>query len=442
MRTDRLTLYKRLVLVAIIVLHITFLLVRDSQLRVLEVDPLNAGNPSGAYQANDHQTIVRDFHMHRAYVERIWKRVAERPYTLEGQEKIFRDWAPRLTVGMPHAYSPTAAIIGWPFVFLLPDVRTSFLVYVALNLLGLLLLYQFYLFPRISNYYALAGAALIGISNCIIGTVVVGQTAVLSTCALALTWHLLYEPVRKKLRRRSGLQDVALGLIFYLSTAKPPFAILFGAILLGARAWRPVALGGVLFVLTAIGMASYYGGWPAWIFDYQHFLAHYYKAGMTPFFEGCFIYQIGSNPTDFLALIANVPDAISAAIFQPLCLAVTAVVAAMAVLGRIAPSRAFQLQIANLLLLAPYLRVSEDILIVLLIAEGGVLGTQPRLLEWIKLLLVLCIVNSRECGLEQLLGCNPAYPCKLALTLIILWPYVWRFVAKNAMPSRRPMKTA
>jgi len=419
MRTHRLVLFQRLALVTILGLHLTFLLMRDGQLQVLAVDPLNIGNPPGAYETNDDQTIVRDFHMHRAYIERIWKRVTDRPYTLTGQEKIFRDWAPRLPVGMPHAYSPTAAIIGWPFVFLLRDVQTSFFVFAGINLLGILLLYQFYLFPRIDNYYALAGVVIAGISTCVIGTVIVGQTSVLTTCALALTWHLLYDVKRQKLRKLTLSTELLLGLILYFSTAKPPMAIVFGAILLGARAWRAAALGVVLFAATALGMAKYYGG-SLWVSDYIYFLSHYYKAGMTPFFQNCFIYQIGSNPTDFLALTMGVPDADSAAVFQPLCLTVSIFVILFAWRGMIRPATTFQLQILNLLLLAPYLRVSEDFLIVLLIAEGIVLGTQAKLVEWLKLFLLLCIWNSRECGLEQILHCNPAYPCKVALTLIIV----------------------
>jgi hypothetical protein len=362
-----------------------------------------------------------DFYIHRAYVERIWSKVTSRPYTLAGQEAIFKDWAPKAAWGMPHPYSPAMAIVFGLFVWLTPD--TAYLVFSAINSAAILLLLVYFILPRISDYWSLAAVLIVLISQDYFLTLLLGQTAILTTGGLALIWSLLYNQSAQKLHTATWTQTVALGIMLFALSAKPQIAAVGAAFIVSARQWKALLLGLALIVANFTWLGPYYGGWPHALSDYLHFLSHYYKQAMTPFFDYCFQYHIASNPTDFLVATFGMGEPKTAAVFQPLYLAVLSLVAVLSIYKKISLPAAFQLQLGALLLLAPYLRFTEDLAILLIICGGKLFGTQKVLFEATKLILLFLVVNYLRIWSGDNIIMTTAYPAKLALAAFAIWTW-------------------
>src|SRR5437868_10624653 len=109
-----------MVVVAVAVFQLIFFFGREKQLQPQIEAAKTRQLPAGVMEGGNGKLIFRDFHLHRAFVERIWKKVTVRPYTQEGQKEIFKNWIPSADRGLPHPYSPVIALILAPFVWMGP----------------------------------------------------------------------------------------------------------------------------------------------------------------------------------------------------------------------------------------------------------------------------------------------------------------------------------
>lgn len=397
----------------VLFIHLYFFVAREYCFFPLKQDAARQGWPAGTLQKlKNGNYLFGDYQAHRAIVERILNKTTSRPYTQEGQKEIFKNWIPTATQGLPHAYSPTTGLLLAPFVWM--DVWTGYYVYVAINLALLAALLNGYLLPRARNNWELAAIGIFCLSLSVMHIIGIGQTAILTLGALALLWHLVYDPEQKRLYPSKWFQDVVLGVILFLLSAKPPMALLAGAVLLGARRWRAASLGAALFAANFTLMLPYYGGWPYAVTDYLSFLQHYNREDLEPFFRECLNYGGASDPTGFMGKLFGLPEQTTMRLCQLVTFIVMPATIVLAWLKKIGPSTAFQIQLTLFLIASPFLRTSEDIAIVLLVAEGCLFGIQSRFVEITKLILFFLLMN-----LIFWYG-SWHYPIKLIMLFIVL----------------------
>lgn len=402
-----------------VMVHLFFFIAREVALIPQVARSQKENWPAGTLLQDDGNHAFRDFHLHRAFIERIWGKIITRPYTQEGQTEIFKNWIPTANKGLPHPYSPTAAILLAPFLWV--NAWTAYYLFAAINFALLLVLFWFYLANRARNTWELASYTIMGASMSAVHTIAIGQTAIVTIAALALLWHVLYDPHLKQFRRIDWEQDTVLALILFFLSAKPQMAFVAGLLVLSARAWRAAAFGVLLFTLNFAAMLPYYGGWPTALTDYFHFLRNYNKDAMGPFFQWCFNYEGASDPAGFLSISLGVAERSTAFICQWITLAASAIVLILAWIKKIAPAATFQLVLVTLLVAAPYLRTSEDIAVALVIAEGCILGFQKPWVEALKLLSLFLLLN-----LDPFFNYGYShYPLKLVLFAIVTWGW-WR----------------
>jgi hypothetical protein len=100
---------------------------------------------------------TQDFAIHLNFLRQTWHESIRHPYQLEDQERIAKNWYPRMATGFPMAYSPVALVLALPLLAISPE--SAYFVVTFLNAALLLLLTWLYLLPRMTNSVQ-AGAVL------------------------------------------------------------------------------------------------------------------------------------------------------------------------------------------------------------------------------------------------------------------------------------------
>ncbi len=187
---------------------------------------------------------------------------------------------------------------------------------------------------------------------------------------------------------------------------KPSVTIIPAMLLLGARAWRPLAIGSVLLLATWTAVCGHYGGWLTGLRDYSQFLNHYNNAEMSPFLRQGNETAAGYELTRIL-FSAN----------RALLLGLSAALLLLRWWGRISAPEQFLAMGWVFLLFSPYLLPSELWILCLLVVEGPFFRAQSWRLAAGKLLLLAAVIDFRD-GLFLSIALNFPLKCLLAAWIL------------------------
>ena len=371
------------------------------------------GLPFGISSSNG-AIYAQDFSYNLLYFHGIQDRFVSRPYRLEDQEAMMRHVLPGITSGMSHAYSPVAFVLIQPLLAV--SGRNAYLIYTILCAAAALLLFYFYLLPRAEvslQFYALIICA---VNVWVVTTLAVGQSSLITTAFLGGFWALL--------ARRSisvfWLGDFCIAAFFWALCLKPSVAVLPGMLLLGAKAWRPLIIGGIFLLITWTILAGHYGGWWTGLQDYLYLLNHYHNADFTPFMQRFSETPEGRRLT---ALLFSLD--------RNLVLTLNLVLLALRWARRISGSEQFQGMIWVFLLFFPYLLPSENWILCLLVVEGSFFRSRNSFLGCGKLLLLMGILNLRA---------NVTFPTQVDFPLkclLFAWVVVELIQTRKALPIEK-----
>ena len=381
------------------------------------------GLPFGCVPSPQGGYAVQDFSYNLLYLRGISERVVAHPYRQADQVALIRHALPTAASGMCHAYSPVAYVLAQPLLALPPPL--AYIAFSVLAAVATLLLYGLDLLPRAATRLQVYLLFVCAISLTEAAAFAVGQTALLTTPMIGGVWWLLRRPQR-------GLgNEVALALLTWALCMKPSIAMIPVALLLGARAWKPLALTVALLALTWAALGPLYGGWIAGLRDYDALLGHYYEDAMIPFMRDVFTRHPDTGANAFLSTIFPGHTAFFFTASRMAYLAVILLLIALRWTGRIDASQHFRGMVWTFLMLCPYLLPSEDTILCLLIVEGGFFQGRGAMRNVALLLLMLGIMNLRA-GLTFPGQVN--FPLKCVL---LAWMAVEAFFSRRA-PDRSP----
>jgi len=334
--------------------------------------------PFGVFSLPNGIIFTQDFSYNLLFLKGVQDRLVTHPYRLEDQENLMRRMVPEGKTGMTHAYSPVAFVLALPLLSL--SGSHAYLLYTILCAAGTLLLFYFYLLPLAKSRLQIYALLVCMISVCVIAGLTVGQSALITTTFLGAFWCLL----KRRPESSSIILDILIAALFWALCLKPSVAIIPLALLLGARSWRPLALGLLLLLTTWICVAGYYGGWWTGFWDYFFLLTHYNNADFTPFMQRA---HESADQTHATRLLFSLDRTLA------LVSLLTLLVLRWARL--ITASEQFQGVVWTFLLVSPYLLPSENWIMCLLVVEGSFFQSKDWATIAGKLLLLAAILNLR-----------------------------------------------
>jgi hypothetical protein len=360
----------------------------------------NPSYPPGVVTLPNGKTFVQDFAWQMIFFRGIRDQDLARPYTQAQQEIYIRQVLPTAAGGMTHAYSPVAFVLALPLIA--APGHGAFFIYTVLCGLGIIALFHFWLLPRATSAPQLAALAVCVFSLCLVFGILVGQSAILTTTLLGALWAIL-----QSRRASTWGSDLLLAILFWALCLKPSVTIVPAMLLLGARAWRPLAIGAVLLLATWTAVCGHYGGWLTGLRDYAQFLNHYNNAEMSPFLRR-------GNETATGYEITRILFSLNRA----LLLGLSAALLVLRWLARISAAEQFLGMGGVFLLFSPYLLPSEMWILCLLVVEGTFFRAQGWPIVAAKLLLLAAVLDLRD-GL--LLPIDVNFPLKCLLAAWMLW---------------------
>jgi hypothetical protein len=339
--------------------------------------------PFGVFRDSGGNVYLQDFSYNVLYLKGIKERMVPHPYRLADQETLIRRMVPGITAGMTHAYSPVGLVLALPFISV-PGAE-AYLIYTSFAAIASVLLFCFYLLPRVESrlqLYALSAGAL---GVCLFVAFQLGQSSLITTPILGAFWMLLQK--RTSLTTLSA--DTLLALLFWILCLKPSLALIPLFLLLGAGAWRVLAIGILLLLATWIFTSGYYGGFWTGLQDYMVLLNHYDNEEFTPFMQR-------GNDFAFAASLTSFDPHLSVHLFsldRSLVLFSNLALLSLRWTSRITASEHFQGAIWIFLLFSPYLSGSEYWILCLLITEGRFFKSSTFPYAFGKFLLISGIVS-------------------------------------------------
>jgi len=370
--------------------------------------------PFGVFSIPDGTIVTQDFAYNLLYFKGIQERLVSHPYRLEDQEKLMRCMVPEGKSGMTHAYSPVAFVLALPLLSI--SGGHAYLLYTILCAVGILLLFYSYLLPLVESPPQIHAFLACTISVCLIAAFTVGQSALITTTFLGIFWCLL----KPRTATSSILIDSLIAALFWALCLKPSVALIPFALLLGARAWRPLILGLLLLLTTWICVADYYGGWWTGFWDYFFLLNHYNNADFTPFM------QRGYETADEKHL-TSLLFSLDRGLVLTSCLALII----LRWTRRITGSEQFQGLVWAFLLLSPYLLPSENWIMCLLVVEGSFFQSKNPAVITGKLLLLCAILDLRS-------GVTFPWPVDSYLKWLL---FAWIIVERLQTGKKRGLRT-
>jgi hypothetical protein len=316
--------------------------------------------PFGVFVEPSGNVYLQDFSYNMLYFKGIRERLVSHPYRLEDQEKLIRQMVPGINAGMSHAYSPVAFVLALPLINI--SGARAYLIYTVLGAIATLLLFYFYLLPKIDHplqLYALSAGAL---GVCLFVAFQLGQSALITTPILGMFWAFL-----QKRNSVAGLPaDILPAILFWALCLKPSVALIPFALLLGAGAWRILTMSMFLLLATWTFVSGYYGGWWAGMQDYIFLLNHYDNEEFTSFMQR-------GNDFPLAANLLNFDPHLSADLFsfdRSLIMIINIALLFLRGSSHITASEHFQAVIWTFLLFTPYLSGCESWVLCLLVTEG------------------------------------------------------------------------
>ena len=375
--------------------------------------------PFGVFALKDGTIVTQDFAYNLLFLKGVRDRLDSHPYRLEEQEKLMRRILPESSGGMTHAYSPVALVLAIPLLSL--SGPQAYLLYTIVSAAGILLLYYFYLMPRMETRLQVYAFLACVLSLCVFSALIIGQTALLTTAALGFFWCLL----KRRQQAMSAWSDLLMGMLFWALCLKPNLALIPFVLLLGEQAWRPLGFTVLMLLATWVYAAPYYSGWWTGLGDYYYLLNHYNNADFSPYM------QRGAETPAHRQLVL-----LLFSLDRALVLASSVLLLVLRWTREISSSQLFQAMVWTFLLVSPYLMGSETFILSLLIVEGSFFRSRQPGLVAMKLLLLAAILDLRV---------GVTFPIEVGVFLkwsLFLWMVAegWRkkFAARLHAPRQMP----
>jgi hypothetical protein len=375
------------------------------------------------YSADLRSWSYQDFAAHYAFARGAWHRVAERPYTEDGQKAIYAWWlGKRPPAGNPPCYAPTLLWLGGALMGF-PDLW-AYVVFAGTGLVLLGCCWRWVLAPALDSWALVFLVVLPFCSLAYVSVLSLGQSSIGSTGLFGFALALVYDLARRCRRTPGSGQEILLGFLLFVLSAKPSLAATLGVFLLATGQWRPVAGAVLAFGASTWFLAPYTGGFPTNLLDYARVVSGYNPGAAATFF-GPFVEP--GNYTNFqsaLIMGAGVDATWAGRVSNVLWLVGNV---ALVGLGWRHPhwdrGSVFQATVLFFLMFCPAVNGAEDIILGLWVLGSPVLA--ERRFFWPTAVLLLLAVNSSP-RLGLLAGtARENWPiCFLAkLGLGILWFY-------------------
>jgi hypothetical protein len=422
---DRIAFYKKAICLALI-LAVVLTLGRAYAVYYSTRNSLQPPLPFGVeLERENHYYVYRDFPLVMAFCRQVWAGTVERPYSLAGQERFFRQWLPAADRGLNVAYAPTILLWTWPLTFLCAE--GAYLLMSLVNAAVLFALLRGFLFPRTANlpHLLLIGLGLYSVS--FLSCLAAAHNPILSCGLIALAWNW----IGKGTVRESGCgwgvklerwKEVALALVLFGLSAKPHVALQLGCLFLAAGLWRPVVAAAVAFAVSAWALSPWLGGWPVWLWDYLSFVGRHSQKEM-----GAFLYfgsEQSSNLVSFLEQVTAWPQEWITRLDGLLWLGGLAVFLGLCRAGRLGLRDYFVLSYTWFFLFSPSLAPSEDWVMVLLVAEAPLFRQDKSRVVWVvTALLLFAALNLKQVPGMPLAAVPLLFPAKF---LLFALAWTWR----------------
>lgn len=298
---------------------------------------------------------IRDFAAHFAFAKAVWSDGAD--YSVESHLAVTSEWAGRpVERSLPFGYSPTMLWLLAPLTPL--PVVWGFTAWTLLSACAVWWMTRRRLaWWLASTFLLLSPLGALSFS--------LGQTAYLSAAGILL---LMVSASRPPSTHRLAT-DAAPALALWALTAKPPLAIVGGAVLLASRRSRPVVLAVALTVATTLLITPRLG-W-TWPFQYLNLMLHYEQSTADPAFGWSLHPETMANLRALLWRTGFVGDRVASAVSFALWLLVTAGAWWLGRSRRISMRLAWVLIVVAYLTLSPHVSSTENLHLSLLLAAVG-----------------------------------------------------------------------
>lgn len=382
-------------------------------------------DPFGVFSLpeNPGTTVIVDFPTHLNYARHFWAGEPSHPYTMEAQQEMVLNWVPTAQSGMPFAYSPVAVLLSYPLT--LVPTALAFLFWSSLSVIAALLIWRVYLTPRLQGMPDLFLALVAVLSLSFFSTLIIGQTSIVTAAAVAGTWALLWNFSTQRWRQFGWGGHLLLGFLLFLVASKPSIAIAVGAMLLAAQAWRAIAIGAVLCLLTSLALSPVLGGFPQWISDYRALLDGYHQDGIGDFMRPGLPPHILTSLLGFLDQWTMWSSGFNSALCKYLWLGGTFGLIGLAWSQKLSGCTFFRLNLLWFLIFCPHVSATEDWILALAVVEPLRVKMDKEAYQrptWIlEILLVAIVVNFRQGVPFETLELAPALFAKLTLLGLWIW---------------------
>jgi glycosyl transferase family 87 len=302
---------------------------------------------------------VMDFASHRGFACAVWSGDIPRAgegsiYRVDAHLRATARWTGLAApIALPFGYSPTMLLLLGPLC--LVSTRVAFLLW---SVAGAAAITWFSLGRRV--HWA---ALLPLVSPLAVGSIALGQTAILSTAALLFLM----------LGAGTGLASTgAAALVLWILTAKPPLAITAGAALLVTGRWRVVAAAAVITLVSTVAIRPWLG--PGWIGDYLSLLTNYDQVRLPPAFAWSISPGLMSNLRAALHSDLGMSDDLAVELSTGVWLATLAALVVGLRTRRAEPPLVWSLVILAFLLFCPHVSATEDVALFCVLVALWALG--------------------------------------------------------------------
>jgi hypothetical protein len=294
---------------------------------------------------------IQDFASNRQFAQSWWTGGAARhtgtsPYTVEAHLATIREWTGSdVSRALPFIYPPTMLLLLGPF-----SPLPAAWAFGAWSLLGAAA--AAWILSRQRRHRAAVFVALV--SPVTLATIVLGQTALLTTAALLLVMD-------DRARRRLAVPVLALVVL----TIKPPLALTAAvALLVGGRS-------GVVAIATAIGLliaAAFTAvAGPAWPLDYVRMVTEYNRTDVHPAFAIGLAPEAMTNLRAALHATLGIDDRTASLVSAGLWLVAVVAIVLGAWRRRLDAPGVWASLVAAYLLLCPHVSHTEDVALLLVL---------------------------------------------------------------------------
>jgi len=320
--------------------------------------------------------IIIDFPSHFNFVKKAWLgqttvNSGTSIYSLENHLKVTSEWAGiRLNYALPFGYSPTMLWVLAPLIYFPHIIAMSFF-----NIAGLSSIWW-----ATHPARCRLGIGLLAFFSPLSQTCFAhGQTALLTGAGLLF----IAEKTREENRADGWRIPMLAGVALWALTAKPPFALTAGAVLMGLRQWRPLLVAGILTLFSTLVITPVLG--TNWMHDYLQMIGSYDLINANAVYAWSLVPSHMANLRGVLSVDFGVADDVASRISNIMWFIALLCIVAVGNRSKLSEGAIWSLGILSYLLFCPHVSSTEELQLVLLLP----LCVRPQnTMKWQELVLL------------------------------------------------------